>query len=51
VAGLALALGAIASAPVAVAVLGASVLAGVLVTVGLLAGGRSEGCYTRSEQQ
>jgi len=34
-----------------VAVLGASVLAGVLVTVGLLAGGRSEGCYTRSEQQ
>jgi hypothetical protein len=38
VAGLARDFGAARSAPVAVAVLGASVLAGVLVTVGLLAG-------------
>ncbi len=48
---LARALGAGASASAAEAVLGASVLAWVLVTVGLLAGVRSEGCYTRTEQQ
>jgi hypothetical protein len=50
-AGLARAFGAAAAAPGAVAVLDAGVLAEVLVTVGLLARGRSEGCYTRSEQQ
>jgi len=50
-AGLARAFGAAVAAPDAVAVLDAGVLAEVLVTVGLLARGRSEGCYTRSEQQ